>query len=312
MRRWLRVGILLAICGSCLSTASFAAPREPVTARARADTFYAHRDWSHALSAYQGIAQREPDNGVVWYRIGVCHSSLEQWDRAVTAYRHAEAAGIPPSFSRYNLICAFARAGRINSALVNLERLAATGYGQIAQLEGDADLAAVRADARFAPILEQVRRNATPCAFAPESREFDFWIGDWEVHNNQGAAVVVGHSHVELILGECVIFENWTGQGGGSGKSFNAYNRQTHGWQQNWMDAGGRVTNYSNGHLVNGVMSFLADGTGPNGEPLKMRLSFHDLGKDRVRQHAETSSDGGATWSTTYDFLYLRQATAAK
>jgi hypothetical protein len=37
------------------------------------------------------------------------------------------------------------------------------------------------------------------------------------------------------------------------------------------------------------------------------RLSFTPLTDGTVRQHGEQSTDGGTTWSTTYDFYYHRK-----
>jgi hypothetical protein len=127
-------------------------------------------------------------------------------------------------FARYNLACAFARAGQPDSALVDADepgrdRLLAGRRDRAGfRLRHDPQRPALHAGGRAG------EKNATPCVYAPESRQFDFWIGDWEVHDNTQNQVVVGSSHVERILNQCVIFENWTGAFGGAGKSLNAWN----------------------------------------------------------------------------------------
>src|SRR5213075_1282391 len=112
---------------------------------------------------------------------------------------------------------------------------------------------------RFAALIERAERNARPCASTPESRQFDFWIGDWEVRDNQRSHMIAGSSHIDLILGDCVILENWSGALGGHGKSLNAWNRSCGCWQQSWMDDAGNVTLYSDGHLVKDAMVLVAD-----------------------------------------------------
>ena len=279
------------------------------TTPAQADTLYAHKDWKGAARAYEELAKAEPQKARYQYRMGVAYGSLEQWPKAIAAYKRADALGVPPMFARYNLACAYARSGQRDSALATLESLVGTGYSQVSSIEQDTDFVSIRADARYAAVLEQARKNETPCMYAHESRQFDFWVGDWEVHDNTQNQMVVGSSHVERILNQCVIFENWTGTFGGSGKSFNAWNPELLCWQQNWMDDKGGVTNFTDGRWDGTKLVFLADKKDSNGKPVKNRLSFFALGPDQVRQFSEQSRDGGTTWTVVYDFNYLRKKT---
>ena len=283
------------------------APPARAQSPAEADTLYAHKDWKGAARAYEALAKKEPNKGRYQYRLGVSYSALEQWPKAIAAYRKAEALGIPPMFARYNLACAFARGGQPDSAAVTLASLVATGYTQADAIEQDADFTSIRSDPRYVAAVAQARRNATPCAYSPESRQFDFWIGDWEVHDNTQNQVVVGSSHVERILNQCVIFENWTGAFGGSGKSLNAWNAELGCWQQNWMDDTGGVTNFTDGHWDGTKLVFVADKKDAQGNAVKNRLSFFALGPDQVRQFSEQSRDNGVTWTVVYDFNYLRR-----
>jgi len=280
---------------------------DAAAASARADTLFAHEKWNEAARAYGDLTRQDPSNARAWTRLGASWSSLARWDDAIAAYRRAEALAGQPIFVQYNMACAYARSARPDSALAVLDRVMNGGYRQPGALQSDPDFASLKADPRFAALVERADRNARPCAFTPESRQFDFWIGDWEVHDNQRGHAVVGASHVDLILGECVIFENWSGGFGGHGKSLNAWNRACGCWQQSWMDDAGTVTLYSDGHLVNDAMVLVADKDRPAAQGGMRRLSFFKLGKDRVRQLAESSTDGGRTWSTTYDFDYIRK-----
>jgi len=56
-----------------------------------------------------------------------------------------------------------------------------------------------------------------PSCSAREYRQFDFWIGEWDVLAPDGTRA--GHNRVERIEGGCGLQENWTGQGGGTGRS---------------------------------------------------------------------------------------------
>jgi hypothetical protein len=143
-----------------------------------------------------------------------------------------------------------------------------------------------------------VPAKADPCA-TKESRQFDFWIGDWNVVDPAGK--VAGHNRIEAILGGCALAEHWDGAGGGHGTSYNAYDARTKTWQQFWVDKQGGVL-----HL---------EGTF-DGERMVLRSPRADAHVDRitwtpnkdatVRQLWETSDDSGKTWTTTFDGRYER------
>jgi hypothetical protein len=56
----------------------------------------------------------------------------------------------------------------------------------------------------------------------PSARQFDFWIGRWQVSQ---AGKPAGNNHIEKILDGCALLENWTGAQGGTGKSLNFFDR---------------------------------------------------------------------------------------
>jgi hypothetical protein len=308
MSHHLRLTLLVALTAACAAGSARPAPASapPATVpAAAADTAYAHRDWREAERAYGALVKADPGDRRAWYRLGVASASLEHWSRAIEAYRAADRLGVPPAFARYNLACAFARSGSADSALAALQSLVAAGYRQPASLRTDPDLAGVRSDPRFAAVLARAEHNLEPCGDRPESRQFDFWIGDWNVTSNLNQGAPAGRSHVELILGRCVIFENWTAPGG-SGKSFNAWNSELGCWQQNWMDDSGTVTNYSDGRFTDGAMRFSARKKDAAGAWQLHRLTFFAVSPDEVRQLGEHAADGGATWTTDYDLEYHR------
>src|SRR3954462_5141705 len=80
-----------------------------------------------------------------------------------------------------------------------------------------------------------------PSCSAREYRQFDFWIGDWDVLAPDGTRA--GHNRVEGIEGGCGLQENWTGQGGGTGRSINTYSPADKQWHQYWLGSGGGILN---------------------------------------------------------------------
>ena len=141
-----------------------------------------------------------------------------------------------------------------------------------------------------------------PRPLPPESRQFDFWIGEWNVTTPDGRPA--GISKIEPIAGHTGLLENWTGAGGGSGKSLNAYNRAKKQWQQFWVGGGG-VLELSGG-LVEGRM-VLSGEHDVGGKRMLERITWTPNPDGSVRQHWEQSTDGGKTWSTAFDGLYRKK-----
>jgi hypothetical protein len=227
--------------------------------------------------------------------------SQERFSDAIAPLTTAARIGRNPTVM-YNLACTYARSGNRDSALAWLGRAGSSGAFSAEQIEKDVDFASLREDTRFRKVMEAADRAAHPCKASPEYRQLDFWVGEWDV---QVGGQRAGTSSVQRILGECVIFENWTGAGGVNGKSFNVYNAATKKWQQTWVDDRGSVLELA-GSYSDGAMRFSGETKGPKGKVLQ-RLTFFDLGNDRVRQLWEQSVDNGSSWAVTFDGMYVRR-----
>ncbi|MGH7720890.1 MAG: hypothetical protein ACREON_18845, partial [Gemmatimonadaceae bacterium] len=145
-----------------------------------------------------------------------------------------------------------------------------------------------------------------PNCEAPEHRQFDFWIGEWDVLSPTGAPL--GKNTITRILKGCVLQENWTGQGGGSGTSFNKYDPRDRKWHQSWVDDSNGFLLLSGG-LDGGAMRFTGEMPSGTGGTIMHRLSFTRVGgsPERVRQFWETSTDNGKTWTVAFDGTYVRR-----
>jgi hypothetical protein len=145
----------------------------------------------------------------------------------------------------------------------------------------------------------------TPCVDAAERHRFDFWIGEWEVTTPAGGHA--GTSSVQSVSGGCALLENWTSASGGHGKSLNAFNPAVGQWQQYWIGQDGNPTEYRESTWEGASIVLRAHAPASGTTPAtEQRLTFSPLDSVTVRQHGETSTDGGATWTTTYDFYYHR------
>ncbi len=103
-----------------------------------------------------------------------------------------------------------------------------------------------------------------------------------------------------------MILENWSGAGGGSGKSLNIFDATDRKWHQTWVDAQGTFTEYKHGEYKDGKLSYVAEQL-RGGHKTLLRMTFYNLDSNRVRQFGETSNDGGQTWQTGFDLIYHRK-----
>lgn len=66
---------------------------------------------------------------------------------------------------------------------------------------------------------------------------FDFWVGDWVVHDTTGAHV--GDNTIEKLEDGCILSEHWRGAKGSTGRSYSYFNRTDGTWNQVWIDSKG-------------------------------------------------------------------------
>jgi len=267
-----------------------------------ANAAFQARNWDKAAAEYGKITKADPTNGNAWYQLGMSLYSMDKFQDAAAAFQHSAELKFRPVLSTYNTAAALARAGQSDDALAWLEKLPGMGYRTVQQVEQDQDFTSLKKSPRFQGVLVALQQNAAPCQGAELNRQFDFWVGEWDVQTPQGQHA--GNSTVQNILGGCVILENWTGLGS-QGKSFNAYNQALKKWQQYWVDDSGTTTLYT-GEVIGNQMRYVADAGLQNGQQAR-RMTFTRLDDGRVRQLGETSGDGGKTWTVAYDLIYVRK-----
>jgi hypothetical protein len=163
-------------------------------------------------------------------------------------------------------------------------------------------LSAAPAAAQPAPAAPPAPQPSA-CA-SREHRQFDFWLGAWDVYP-AGSNKMIAHSLIQSLYGGCGIRENWMPLGGEGGGSLNNYDTPSGKWHQSWIDSAGTRVDYEGG-LVGDRMVFTGEPkSGPNaGKGLQMRMTFTPVPNGNVRQLGEQSADGGQSWQPLYDFIY--------
>ena len=272
----------------------------------QAGAVYQKGDWKAAAEAYGAITKREPGNGRAWYRLGVSYAKLGRPKDALPAYLKAETIGQNPTV-RYSLACAYANLADTSQAYAWLEKAIAGGFRSPETMKSDSDLEALRSSSHFQSLLERAEWNKQPCAHAAENRQFDFWLGEWEVRSPEGT--MAGRNSITRENGDCWIHEHWAGAMAGTGESVNFYNATTKKWHQTWVDDQGAIAEFD-GDFRDGAMRLEGYRQGPNNDQIPARLTLTPLPDGRVRQLGENSTDGGKTWTVLYDLFYTRSGAA--
>ncbi len=267
-----------------------------------ANDFYQKQDWQKSANNYEKIVKVEEKNIGARYRLGY---SLLNLGKIADAQKHLENVfnASPNAVFALALARVYARSGDKEKTFEIIEQSTTLGGIAPETLTGEKDFAAFAGDQRFKDLVIKSDLAVNPCKAKPEFRQFDFWIGEWNVKNPQG--LTAGSSSVQLILGSCIIFENWSSGTGSNGKSFNIYDTNDGKWHQTWVDDKGTFTHYI-GEYADGKLVYVAD-TLQNNQKTKLRMTFTKLPNGDVRQFGENSNDDGKTWQTGYDLTYSRK-----
>jgi len=219
--------------------------------------------WVEAAAAYQDVVDREPANALALIRLARSRAAGGQTERALDALR----AWI------------------------------ASGNGSYSAAMSLPEFESLRADERFVAMVQPLR----PCQ-SPEFRQFDFWIGEWEV-SSPALPGSVSRNRISRINDGCTLREEYTTPTGYAGTSLNFYDATRKVWHQTWIDNQGGAL-YIEGGLV-GRSMVLATTTDPQNI---QRITWTPLDDGRVRQHWQASTDGGTTWSDLFDGYYAPRA----
>jgi Protein of unknown function (DUF1579) len=144
-----------------------------------------------------------------------------------------------------------------------------------------------------------------PCT-RPEHRQFDFWVGEWDVTGRNGNPA--GTNRIRVVHGGCALQEDWSGASGFTGTSINAFDASTGRWHQTWIGSDGVLLQLDGGPK-DGSMELTGTTAGANGASTMHRIRWTPLTEHpgQVRQLWESSTDSGRTWSIAFDGTYKRK-----
>ena len=240
----------------------------------RAADAYAAENWAGAAAGYERLLAEDGENGRYWYRLAVSLRHLEQFGGAGDALATAARYGVPPSYVEVERARLHLAQGEPQLAIASIAAAVDAGYGADA-LANDTDLAALRSHSRWEAVIAEARRKSEPCNYDPRFREFDFWVGEWEVTTADGA--VAGTNRISREELGCTLIERWSGASGGTGTSLNYFD-----------PVSGKIPHQ------------------PQRQTKPFRGTWTALDDGRVRQFFEESQDEGESWQTWFEGFYSR------
>jgi hypothetical protein len=254
------------------------------------------KNYAAARTELEKIVASEPSNGPALHELARCTRELGELDASIAAANKALAIPFQPRISRLELAKSLALKGDRDATIAELDAIAAMGANKAlhARVVASPEFASLKGNAKFDAAVTRL----VPCG-SPEYRQFDFWVGDWEVRDPAGN--VVGRNDVTLNLDGCMIMENWKSVAGHAGMSMNFYEPTDGTWNQVFIDNGGVQSGWPNlkGKLVDGKM--VLESASP-----RTRWTWSKTGDGRVRQMAEQLGEDGKTWSVTWDSYYSK------
>jgi hypothetical protein len=138
---------------------------------------------------------------------------------------------------------------------------------------------------------------------APEYRNFDFWIGEWNVHTPEGK--LAGTNRITREYDGCVLHERYSTPRGFNGESLNTYDPGRKVWHQTWVDNEGTLL-LLEGKLVDGRMQLTGENVDSDGKVTRHRITWTPNADGSVRQFWETTVADGQ-WTTAFDGKYTRK-----
>ena len=150
----------------------------------------------------------------------------------------------------------------------------------------------------------QNKQNPSPCIDFPQLKQFDFWLGHWQVKLADGT--VAGENNISREQKGCVLVEQWQGARGGSGMSLNYFDQAKQKWVQVWTGSEGSQIQIEGGledgsMILVGKLMTLGQETSAD-----FRGTWTLLSDGRVRQFFEQYDETKNNWVPWFEGFYTK------
>ncbi len=148
-----------------------------------------------------------------------------------------------------------------------------------------------------------------PCT-AAQQKQFDFWIGEWDLTWPGQNAGETGHGTniIKRIMDDCVVQENFSSHDSSNlrGTSVSIFVPGDSHWKQTWVDNQGSYLDFT-GDFKDGQMVLQREAKSPDGKTLLQRMVWKNIAANEFDWSWESSRDGGKTWQVNWPIHYKRK-----
>jgi hypothetical protein len=186
---------------------------------------------------YSRLEKSGNDDPQDWFTLARDARDLDELELAGRALDKASGYGLPPvqvGIEKARILVASDEPG---AATIELRNVFAAGFTSVAVLTNDTLINSMAGRKDYDELVAEMSVQAFPCAHQEAFRDFDFWVGEWDVHLADGT--FAGSNVIKSTEKGCVLTENWSGASGGTGMSINYLDRASGKWVQVWNAAGG-------------------------------------------------------------------------
>jgi tetratricopeptide (TPR) repeat protein len=285
-----------------LSLSGVSVPGQEVAVAGPAARAFEAGQWTLAIDEYRKLAREDAEDGISWLRIAQAQRELGQNALALESLQSARAALAPEAMIELERARNLAALGQLDGALRAVEAADHLELRAFVSIDEARELDPLRANETFQRAYRNVRRRVFPCEGFAAARDFDFWVGTWEVRLED--ATLVGHNSISKTDGGCTLLEQWTGAGGSTGTSINYYQPSREQWRQLWVGSNGTIIDIAGGFQndrmrLEGTIEYTAEN-----RIEAFRGTWSVLPDGRVRQLFEEFSLAAQSWQTWFDGYY--------
>ena len=159
------------------------------------------------------------------------------------------------------------------------------------------------------------QQAATSSCNRSEQKQFDFWVGDWDLTSpgSKSGEVVHSHNTIKRILDGCIVQENFVGSSAPDqapqllGTSVSVFDIPSGKWKQTWVDNQGSYLDFT-GEFKDNQMILWREGTRPDGTKVLQRMVWKNITANEFDWSWERSKDKGQTWEVMWPIHYKRKS----